>query len=580
MTSITLPPGLTLASPSPTRGRSVVVTRSFHPGDLIAEFTDSIPSVAVPDAPHLPQTCSYCLAVVTPDSDQDLQPPSKQVSVGVRVRACTGCRTSHYCSAACQKSDWGLAHGKGECKAFKRARVQALSEAQSQSRSQSKSNLESSDSPDAIRTLPTPTRTLIQILVRPAMLAAVDQLEGHADALHEGDPETWADVEMQAQAALHFLGRDVKDGLAEAVGVSCKLRVNSFNRMDADLEQSGIYINPALAMVNHSCIPNAFVKFVGRKAVLRAYRDIKKGEEVEISYIDSTLHRSQRQKALQAQYHFECICPRCRDDLDVYQACQMYPHLELNSFSLVPDLDKLRHPPIKQFLHSNKSLQQNVDQIYSTCTEPVRGSSWEEKSKELGRRWKMCSKLREAKLYAIEPLTHVLVEADVYFGVRGEFASGLAIACFLALNSDPYKGPMPFIEPRVKRMFLIAKLLANTASATESALGGGCTTTEERIYRALSQIDQATMCQIILRIIIHYCPAAHSKDWQVYHQAKDLLDDLESLPGRDTENAVIDAFVRNHKGLEERRFFEISVLEPIQTIAGFALEVMDTEFGT
>ena len=37
-------------------------------------------------------------------------------------------------------------------------------------------------------------------------------------------------------------------------------------------------------MANHSCIPNAFVQFVGRDAVLRAETPIAAGDEVEISY--------------------------------------------------------------------------------------------------------------------------------------------------------------------------------------------------------------------------------------------------------------------------------------------------------
>lgn len=66
---------------------------------------------------------------------------------------------------------------------------------------------------------------------------------------------------------------------------ACQLQVNSFNRLDVDSDESGIYINPALAMVNHSCVPNAFVQFVGRNAVLHAYQEIKESEEIEISYI-------------------------------------------------------------------------------------------------------------------------------------------------------------------------------------------------------------------------------------------------------------------------------------------------------
>lgn len=37
-------------------------------------------------------------------------------------------------------------------------------------------------------------------------------------------------------------------------------------------------------MANHSCIPNAMVQFVGRKAILRAEVFIQAGDEIEISY--------------------------------------------------------------------------------------------------------------------------------------------------------------------------------------------------------------------------------------------------------------------------------------------------------
>lgn len=38
-------------------------------------------------------------------------------------------------------------------------------------------------------------------------------------------------------------------------------------------------------MANHSCVPNAFICFSGRTAILRAERDIEEGDEIEISYI-------------------------------------------------------------------------------------------------------------------------------------------------------------------------------------------------------------------------------------------------------------------------------------------------------
>ncbi|KAI0852504.1 hypothetical protein F5Y00DRAFT_174166 [Daldinia vernicosa] len=549
---VALPPGVVLSSPSPTRGRSILASRTFSPGAVIAVFAHDkgAPIIAIPDNEHLSRTCHYCLAV---SSDQNPMATSP-----VHVRACTGCRIVYYCTPACQKADWALAHGRGECKAFRRIQEEIQEEVDPK-----------------LLVLPTPVRALIQVLVRPEMQAAVAEMEGHMEAVRSDSDMTWAGLEFQARATLHYLNREAnKSNLAEAMEAVCKLKLNSFNRLDVDVGQSGTYFNPALSMINHSCIPNAFVQFIGRKAVLHAYREIKEGEEIEISYIECTLHRSYRQQALQKQYHFKCVCPRCKDDLDMYQVCQQYPHLELNSFSLVPDLDKLRHPPIKQHLQSNRSLQKYIEKIYPKYIEPLQGLSLPEFSKQLRRRWKICAPLREAGLYAVEPLAQVIVDAGIYFCQKKNFQYALALWCFLALNSDPYKAPMPFSVLRVKGMFMIAKLLANTASVPPPASSGDTESLSARISQFLGKIDQATMCQTILVMVIHHCPAAHSKEWQIYHQAKAQLNDLESLKGRETENALVNAFARNPTGSEESRFFKMAVLEPIQTLAGFCDEIV------
>lgn len=40
------------------------------------------------------------------------------------------------------------------------------------------------------------------------------------------------------------------------------------------------------AMVNHSCQPNAVQSFDGRRIVFRALRQISKGEEITITYVE------------------------------------------------------------------------------------------------------------------------------------------------------------------------------------------------------------------------------------------------------------------------------------------------------
>ncbi|KAI0970300.1 hypothetical protein F4678DRAFT_136256 [Xylaria arbuscula] len=547
-----LPDGLILkGATDASRGRGIAAPHAFQPGDVIAIFTS--PSIAIPDSPHLSTTCSGCLLPST--SGAGSQQPARV------VKACTGCRAVAYCSPACQRLDWTTGGHKAECKVFRRVRA------------------EGHDS------LPTPVRALVQVLLRPEMSAAVAEMEGHVDKFRRESGKLWADMELQAMAALHYLGRETNaKSLSEAVEILCKSQVNSFNRLDEDVGQTGLFMNPALAMVNHSCIPNAFVQFIGRQAVLHAYQEIKKDEEIEISYIDCNLHLSHRQEALKIRYHFTCSCPRCKNDMDVYQVCQAYPHLRLNSLSLTPDIQNLQDPQGSR-LSENELLRTTVEEIYPWCSTPLLGLTPPEKHKQLRRRWKACKPLRDSRAHAVEPLPQVLAEASMYFGEQGNFVSSLCISSFLATEVEPYKAAAPFAPQRVKGVLMVAKLLANTAPVdldpkTDKALSvprrKGLL---ERISEAMGKMDQATMCQTLLEIVVYHAPAAHSKEWAVFQEAKDLLGDLEALQGRETEDAFVKAFVRNPNGADERRFFDQAVLGPLRELSAFCFDIIDNEFG-
>ncbi|KAI3323581.1 SET domain-containing protein [Xylariaceae sp. AK1471] len=551
----TLPEGLILKGTTTPRGRSVIASRTFQPGDTIATF--SSPSIAIPDSPHLATTCSGCLL---PASDHG-HPSTTSSRI---VRACTGCRTVAYCSPACQRLDWTTGGHKAECKVFQRVRAEGHD------------------------FLPTPVRALVQVLLRAEMSAAMPEMQGHVDEFRQESGKLWADMELQAVAALHYLGREANArSLAQAIDVLCKLQVNSFNRLDEDVGQTGLYMNPALAMVNHSCIPNAFVQFVGRQALLHAYQEINKGEEIQISYIDCNIHLSHRQEALKTRYHFTCHCPRCKDDMDVYQVCRGYPHLNLNNLSLAPSLQEPQGTHSPGPLNGNESLSTTVEEIYPWCSASLLDLNERDKEKQLRQRWTACQPLRKCDAHAIEPLPRVFAEASMYFGEQGNFAYSLSISSFLAIDVDPYKAAAPFAPQRVKGMWMIAKLLANTApaatlppSGTKTLTSAKTKTLQGKILHALSKMDQATMCQVLLELIAYYAPAAHSKEWSVFHEAKDLLSDLEALEGRETEDALVRAFLRNPNGAEERRFFKQAVLDPLRELSAFCLEIMDSEFGS
>lgn len=46
----------------------------------------------------------------------------------------------------------------------------------------------------------------------------------------------------------------------------------------------GLFLEPTLAMANHSCIPNAAVQFIGRNALFIAENPIRAGDEIELAY--------------------------------------------------------------------------------------------------------------------------------------------------------------------------------------------------------------------------------------------------------------------------------------------------------
>ncbi|KAI5082255.1 hypothetical protein GOP47_0001998 [Adiantum capillus-veneris] len=73
---------------------------------------------------------------------------------------------------------------------------------------------------------------------------------------------------------------------------------------------SGLWLIPSL--INHSCHRNASRLIVGGAMVIHAAAEIRKGEEITITYVDILAPLQARQKAFQdMRFGFSCICKRC-----------------------------------------------------------------------------------------------------------------------------------------------------------------------------------------------------------------------------------------------------------------------------
>ncbi|KAK4188009.1 hypothetical protein QBC35DRAFT_497557 [Podospora australis] len=546
------PPGTLYASGS--RGRILVATRDFEPGSIIAKF--DAPILALPDGPGATTTCNYCLRVGTAGD----------------LKACNACKAAVYCNQACQRAHWKLIH-KHECKVFVRVRQSANK-----------------------NWLPTPVRAVIQVLflLKEGNARAIEAFLGGENAAQDniddvwvsGDalednvegfkshPKIWLDFKVQATAAIEYCGwKPTPDTVLSAQQILCQIQTNAFNRFDADSGRSGIFLDPALARINHSCIPNAFVDFHNRTAILRAYYPIKEGEEITLSYTDTNYSKSTRQEAL-TLYHFKCECPRCSENLDVYEVCQKSPVIPLNTFSLQPDLSKLRNPPVDRSVVSKAQ----VESIWKTWTEqtmPEEGDPMDVARK----RWELCQPLVKAKMWAIEPLPSTLLSLNCHWmsSYKWVFYS-LPLACFLATEIDPYRNVVPFFPWRLKGVVAIVKLLTLMGSLTATGeLAKRCP--HEGIVGVLAIADEVLICEGLLRLVIKQAEIGAGEDWDVLQFAKEMLKDLETLPGRKKESDLIRKWAENPEDGPGKAFFESEVLKPVRVLASFAPEILDDVLG-
>ncbi|KAJ7542751.1 hypothetical protein O6H91_09G010100 [Diphasiastrum complanatum] len=78
---------------------------------------------------------------------------------------------------------------------------------------------------------------------------------------------------------------------------------------------SALGIFPFVSMLNHSCRPNCCFASDHKIMYVRATRDVPKGSELCVSYINSYEPRATRKQELAVNKHFVCCCERCMEPL-------------------------------------------------------------------------------------------------------------------------------------------------------------------------------------------------------------------------------------------------------------------------
>ncbi|CAH1725534.1 SET and MYND domain-containing protein 4-like [Aphis gossypii] len=115
---------------------------------------------------------------------------------------------------------------------------------------------------------------------------------------------------------LHHMTRLVCNGNAISTHLMSDHESGSFTSIiDESQPRIGTAIFPTSSLLNHSCDPNIFSSNILKYVVIKASRDINKGEEITNCYGPNfrRMRLVDRQISLKEQYHFDCKCSICMD---------------------------------------------------------------------------------------------------------------------------------------------------------------------------------------------------------------------------------------------------------------------------
>ncbi|OAA49431.1 MYND finger family protein [Metarhizium rileyi] len=279
---------------------------------------------------------------------------------------------------------------------------------------------------------------------------------------------------------------------------------------------------------------------------------------------DYTMPLRARKEALD-QYSFVCTCVRCSGDMNVYQVPA--PHAAANS---AVDVSGVSHAAVTV---TDKTVQ---DMAAKYTAEPAHlPDSLPARYAALKAQYHASRNLIDANLWAVSPVPQLLTETSIYFAEQGNFPYALALVALVATSCDPYRYAAPFHPVRVKNIFMMAKLLANTAENTGNTLAaatarGGL---GQRLQEVLSDMDQVSLCQMLLILIVKMCPGELA-DWELCLSARDMLADIEMLSGREKELSLIDGWAANGEAETSKVFFEYAVVKQVNILAGMGREAV------
>lgn len=215
---------------------------------------------------------------------------------GKGLQRCSGCRQEHYCGRECQAAAWKM--HRLECLRLKRVSPKVV--------------------PDTARLI---AKIILKLQnagdnmaeeISPNYSRKFKDLMNHYSDIKK-DSKRHEHFESLVQVLQSYLVGVALPNEAELQGIFGRICVNSFSITDLDQNSVGTGVYLAASIFDHSCEPNAYVTFDGKKLICRALVDFPTLDwtKLRISYIDILNSREERRADLLHRYYFLCDCVRC-----------------------------------------------------------------------------------------------------------------------------------------------------------------------------------------------------------------------------------------------------------------------------
>ena len=280
------------------RGNGLFARQDIKAGEAILSV--HYPLMLALDTPRLKDTCYGCYKQPSGCKKDVFRTAARLEDDYIALKLCTRCKTVRYCTKRCQKASW-VVH-KYECKLF------------------------TDLSP---KILPNNVRAIVRLLkqydagqITNEEWEQLRNLEHHIEDVKKLGGERWETLLLIAKGAKEYSGTNLDEGLV--LQICAQLLVNTFTWVTDTFDPLGLALHPIAALMNHSCQYNSILRFdsIGDETprntcmTVIAMSDIDAGQEILISYVDTTMPYDRRQSQLQEKYFFHCRCPRCKMGTD------------------------------------------------------------------------------------------------------------------------------------------------------------------------------------------------------------------------------------------------------------------------